>query len=546
MPVSLETSLKGNTKASSGFISPYLEVIDAKPYLVPGGDFPGGDTNTEAYANWITRDLTDVIWNDFATEITAGGVDIENFVGDPRVDIGDPEDDFRGEITLEAGTYYIEASAPALNVNEHVARLADTTVLPGISAPTVVLGSTEYAADSEVWQTATENAHNHLLQGSAAQTRSHIRGRFSLQSQRTLEVQHRCAVGQLSDGLGSAASFYESSNVFTQLQLWLLSDRPSYGRGSHVRVPPVIAEANNNSLAITEFSTVVEGLPQSLNFPTLVSEGTYANPGSGGAGLGASSKWSVSFWSRLTTPGYTAQSSNTIFGWHKPLSNDPRDSFSLTHTIDPAAPGLQSFSLQVWSDAATLGGSQLMAASHQNAGATATGADDSDDFHPVIGEWYHNMISFDGTAATDEDQLTWRVNGDAGAKRFSTSQPVGTNLSDSNRMIGVGGAIGSWGREMSLYNVGIWDKALSWDEMTAVYNDGKEFDLLTNRNGYYSSSRLIHYYKPGQTGSVADIGIDYATGARTPLLPLVQDPAGIALGYTPYDDDDIVAEKPGE
>tara|TARA_R110000751_G_scaffold4610_5_gene22358 strand:+ start:265 stop:981 length:717 start_codon:yes stop_codon:yes gene_type:complete len=215
--------LSGNTVAYSGFDSPYLEAIDYKPEGVSGGDFDGQDTAGGTFAVWVTRDLTDVIWNDFATEITAGGVDID--VDDPRPDLGDPDDSFQGEFVLEAGTYYIEASAPALNVNAHVARLADTTNAGAGSAATVVLGTSEFAADTATWVTAVADAHQHTMNiASSSQTRSHIRGRFELRSQRTLEIQHRAETSQTVDGLGSAGFFYETGNIYTSMQIWLLKD----------------------------------------------------------------------------------------------------------------------------------------------------------------------------------------------------------------------------------------------------------------------------------------------------------------------------------
>jgi len=223
LDVSGTTDFRGDTKAHSGFDSSYLEVIDQKPSNVPGGGFDGQDAVGGTFANWISRDLTNVIWNDFATEVTAGGVDID--VDDPSIDDGNPIFDFTGEIILEAGTYYIEASAPAFNVREHVARLADTTDASGGSAATVVLGTSEYAADYTTWTADDGGAgHTHLISGTASQSRSLVRGRFELLSQRTLEIQHRCTSTQTTNGFGSAAGFYETSNVYTQVQMWLLKD----------------------------------------------------------------------------------------------------------------------------------------------------------------------------------------------------------------------------------------------------------------------------------------------------------------------------------
>lgn len=203
--------VSGNAKFNKGLDSPYLEVIDQKSKGTAGGDFTG---KTAGVLAWRTRDLTNVVYNDFATSVYAGSVDIS--AGGTAV-----AGDSAGQITLEKGVYYSEISCPAFNVNEHVARLADVTDNPGPAGETVVMGTSEFAADTLLWR---DSEFYPMKIASSSQTRSHVTGKFQLTSQRTLEVQHQCSNTQLIDGLGSDGDFYESNNVYTVVKMWQLRD----------------------------------------------------------------------------------------------------------------------------------------------------------------------------------------------------------------------------------------------------------------------------------------------------------------------------------
>lgn len=196
-------AVSGNANFEKGVYSPYLEIIDQKLKGVPGGTF-NGQIDEPGAASWKTRDLTYTVHNDFATSITLAAIAGEG-----------------GDITLEKGVYYAEISAPAFNVNEHVARLADVTDNPGAQGETVILGTSEFAADTALWQDSVPAS---MTVASSSQTRSIVTGRFTLFSQRTLEVQHRCARTQTNDGFGSDAGFYETNNVFTIVKMWQLRD----------------------------------------------------------------------------------------------------------------------------------------------------------------------------------------------------------------------------------------------------------------------------------------------------------------------------------
>ena len=190
-------AVEGNAKFNKGADAPYLEVVDRKASGSNGGTFTG---ETPHIAAWRTRDLTVTFFNDFATSITLAAAK-----------------GLGGDITLEAGAYYADISCPAFNVNEHVARLADVTDNPGAQGETVIMGTSEFAADTNIWRDS-----NFYPMGiaSSSQTRSHVTGKFELSSQRTLEVQHRCANTQIVDGFGSDGNFYDTSNVYTIVKMW--------------------------------------------------------------------------------------------------------------------------------------------------------------------------------------------------------------------------------------------------------------------------------------------------------------------------------------
>lgn len=183
-----------NARFHKGVEAPYLEVLDEKVSGVEGGTFSANV--------WRTRDLTTTVFNDFATSITLAASPGQG-----------------GQIVLPAGIYYVEAECPAFNVNEHVARLADVTDNPGQFGDTVVLGTSEFSPDTAQWR---DGANLAMTVASAAQTRSRIVGKFQLERSTTLEIQHRCAKTQATDGFGSDGGFYITDNVYTAVRMWLI------------------------------------------------------------------------------------------------------------------------------------------------------------------------------------------------------------------------------------------------------------------------------------------------------------------------------------
>jgi hypothetical protein len=176
-----------NAKFRKGLDSPYFEVIDEKNPAVLGGGAAAGA--------FVARDLTKVIVNDFATNVNLSA------------QTGDGAD-----FTLPAGEYYIEASAPAFNVGNHVARLADVTNLPSATAPTVVLGTSEFSL--KVDDPGEEST----------QTRSEVVGRFTLPAAATLELQHQTHHTDLLCGFGAGGAFYTVDNVYSTVRIWAVRE----------------------------------------------------------------------------------------------------------------------------------------------------------------------------------------------------------------------------------------------------------------------------------------------------------------------------------
>jgi hypothetical protein len=100
------------------------------------------------------------------------------------------------QITLPAGTYWCDITAPAFSVNGHQAKLQS---ISGTS--TTILGTTEY---STYYGSGTPYAN----------TRSRICGRFVLAAETVLEVQHYCVATYINQGFGQAANC--STEVYTE------------------------------------------------------------------------------------------------------------------------------------------------------------------------------------------------------------------------------------------------------------------------------------------------------------------------------------------
>lgn len=98
------------------------------------------------------------------------------------------------QLTLPAGTYWAEASAPAYNVGQHHTRLYNIT-----GSAELVLGTPQTAA---------------LVSNS-----SELRGQFTLSVSSAIELQHYSATTQSSNGFGVGNTF-GSALTFARLAVW--------------------------------------------------------------------------------------------------------------------------------------------------------------------------------------------------------------------------------------------------------------------------------------------------------------------------------------
>jgi hypothetical protein len=140
---------------AGGLFDAYAYLRDQKPAGTPGGTFNSGA--------WRTRNLNTEVFD-------VGG--IVSLAGN--------------QFTLQAGTYFIYARAPAFNVNRHQAKLRDVT--NGVDA---LIGSSMTAATFNLF------GYNDSI----------VSGRISPVAQTTYELQHRCEFSQADRGLGQEANF---------------------------------------------------------------------------------------------------------------------------------------------------------------------------------------------------------------------------------------------------------------------------------------------------------------------------------------------------
>jgi hypothetical protein len=103
-------------------------------------------------------------------------------------------------ITLDAGTYDCLITCPANRVNNHQARLKNTS-----DGVTVRIGST---------------ARN--LGASNLITTSTIRGRFTIAAQKDFQIEHQCTTTRNTDGLGIAADLATNpeNEIYTVAEFW--------------------------------------------------------------------------------------------------------------------------------------------------------------------------------------------------------------------------------------------------------------------------------------------------------------------------------------
>ena len=149
---------------------PFLHIQDQKAQGTDGGTFTSGA--------WQTRDLNTVLTN------TISGASLED-----------------NEITLPAGKYYVEASAPARTIGTHQCIIYNTT-----DSSIVLVGECAHSSHGTTY----------------ALTTSAVRGVFSLSLQKTIELRHQCNVTKSSDGQGRACNF--TTEVYSDIRIWRIGE----------------------------------------------------------------------------------------------------------------------------------------------------------------------------------------------------------------------------------------------------------------------------------------------------------------------------------
>lgn len=158
------------THGGGAFEGALLHVRDEKAAGTDGGTFTSGA--------WQTRDLNTVKTNEISGASLA-----------------------TNQITLPAGTYYIEASAPAFATQNHVLKLANIT-----DTADTLIGTAEFH------QPGNDAGEEHY-------GRSFVRGRFTIAAEKVFELQHRCLTTKATNGFGSAANF-GVVEVYADVAIW--------------------------------------------------------------------------------------------------------------------------------------------------------------------------------------------------------------------------------------------------------------------------------------------------------------------------------------
>lgn len=101
------------------------------------------------------------------------------------------------QITLPAGTYYVEASAPSIRSNQHKLSLRNVTDVSDL-----IIGTSEYTLSSDVTQTV-----------------SFIKGVFTLAGIKALDLRHYISALLAGNGLGVSTNNGQIE-VYTDIKIW--------------------------------------------------------------------------------------------------------------------------------------------------------------------------------------------------------------------------------------------------------------------------------------------------------------------------------------
>lgn len=150
----------------SGGADDYILIRDEKANGTPGGSFTAGA--------WQTRNLNAKV-----------------------SDVGGHASLASNQITLVAGTYKVEAYAPAFRVGRHKIKIRNIT-----DGTDLVIGQSSHCQASNV---VFSNAP--------------LEGRFILAAPKIIELQHRCGLTFATQGFGVESSF-GVIEVYSVIELW--------------------------------------------------------------------------------------------------------------------------------------------------------------------------------------------------------------------------------------------------------------------------------------------------------------------------------------
>ena len=151
---------------SDNFSTKLFHVRDEKSSGTNGGTFTSGA--------WQTRTLNTSLTNEIS------GASLSS-----------------NQIILPSGTYYIDATAPAFQIDAHKAKLRNIT-----DSSDTLIGTSEISQYFAAYTTT-----------------SFVTGRFTISAQKTFELQHRCQSTLATNGFGQSSSF-SVTEVYTDVKIW--------------------------------------------------------------------------------------------------------------------------------------------------------------------------------------------------------------------------------------------------------------------------------------------------------------------------------------
>lgn len=148
----------------------YFHAQDQKPQNTVGGTFSTGD--------WRTRDFNTVLTN----EITGASLSTN-------------------QITLPAGTYYINAHCMGYGVGLHKLKLYNVS-----DSVDVIVGPQMHSNSTSI-----------------TGTQAPLFGRFTIGSSKSFELRHYCNVSNASNGFGAAQNISGYNEVYSDVQIWRIT-----------------------------------------------------------------------------------------------------------------------------------------------------------------------------------------------------------------------------------------------------------------------------------------------------------------------------------